>query len=212
MFEQTLSVTTKKSLEGLAALEVIQDAYLAGGTALALQIGHRYSYDLDFFTDEKFDEKMVTQQISEALPNFTLERQSWRTILGFIDDIQFGLFFYKYPLLFTAEEFDKIQLAHLKDIAAMKLQAIAEHGTKRDFIDLYFLLQEKHVDSLEEILEFYNQKFGKLAQNQVHIIKSLAYFEDADPDAMPQMIKQVAWKHVKKFFKQEQDKLARNLL
>lgn len=212
MFEEVISPTTKKSLERVSSLPIFQSAYLAGGTALALQLGHRYSHDLDFFSPEEFDEQNAIQQIANALPDFSLERQEWRTILGFVGDIRFSLFFYQYPLLFPAREFYGIVIADAKDIAAMKIAALAGRGTKRDFIDLYVILQEKHLVSLEDILELYDKKFGKLAQNNVHIIKSLGYFESADSEAMPQMIKEISWEEVKKFFFREQQRIASKML
>jgi len=98
------------------------------------------------------------------------------------------------------------------DLAAMKIAAIADRGAKRDFIDLYILLGEKHVSSLKDVLETYDKKFGKLAQNKLHIFKSLGYFEEADKEAMPQMIKKVSWEAVRQFLLQEQEKVAKELL
>lgn len=212
MFEKVISSTTRESLASVSQLTVFKQAYLAGGTALALQLGHRYSYDLDFFSPEKFDERIAIQQIAEALPDFKLERQDWRTILGLIGDIRFSLFFYQYPLLFPTQEFYGIQLASPGDIAAMKIAAIADRGAKRDFIDLYILLKEGRVSSLEDVLETYDKKFGKLAQNKLHIVKSLGYFEEADKEAMPQMIKKVSWEDVRQFCLQEQERVAKQLL
>ena len=164
MFEKVISPTTRKSLERISQLAIFKQAYLAGGTALALQLGHRYSHDLDFFTPEKFDERIAIQQLAEALPDFTLERQDWRTVLGRIGDIRFSLFFYQYPLLFPKKKLYGINLANPKDIAAMKIAAIADRGAKRDFIDLYILIKGRHVPSLKDVLEMYDRKFGKLAQ------------------------------------------------
>lgn len=212
MFEKVISPTTKKSLERVSSLPVFQSAYLAGGTALALQLGHRYSHDLDFFTPKQFDERMVIQQIAELLSDFKLERQDWRTILGFIGDIKFSLLFYQYPLLFPTQTFQGIALANIKDIVAMKIAAIADRGTKRDFIDMYSILREQHCSSLEEALDLYDRKFGKLAQNKIHVVKSLGYFEDADTETSPQMITEIAWEDVREFFLQEQQRVAKKIL
>ena len=212
MFPEILSETARQSLDTLKEVPVFQSAYLAGGTALALQLGHRYSYDLDFFTPEKFNENMLTQQLGETLSDFRLERQEWRTILGYVKDMRFSIFYYKYPLLFSTHEFGGIQIADAKDIAPMKIAAVADRGTKRDFIDLYFLLSVHKVVGLEETLDLYEKKFGNLAQNKVHILKSFVYFDDAEEDAMPQMIKDVSWNSVKKFFLEQQNALAKKLL
>jgi len=212
MFPEILSQTAKQSLDKLKGISVFQSAYLAGGTALALHLGHRYSYDLDFFTPKRFDEKILTQELGETLSDFRLERQEWRTVLGYVKDMRFSIFYYKYPLLFPAHQFRGIQVADWKDIAAMKVAAIADRGTKRDFIDLYFILARKQILTLHEALELYEKKFGKLTQNKVYILKSLVYFEDAEQDAMPNMIQKVQWDSVKQFFFDEQKSLSKKLL
>ena len=212
MFPEILSETAKQSLDKLKGVSVFQSAYLAGGTALALHLGHRYSYDLDFFTTEKFNAKILTQELEETLSDFRLEKQEWRTILGYVKDMRFSIFYYKYPLLFPAHNFNGIPVADLKDIAPMKIAAVADRGTKRDFIDLYFLLFVHKIISLEETLSLYEKKFGVLTQNRVHILKSLVYFDDAEENAMPQMIQKVEWPSVKEFFLKEQKSLSKKLL
>lgn len=212
MFAKILSETAKQSLDKLTNVSVFRSSYLAGGTALALQLGHRYSYDLDFFTKEKFDERILVQQLAEALDDFHLERQDWRTILGYIKDMRFSIFYYKYPLLFSTNDFNGIPIADVKDIAAMKIAALADRGTKRDFIDLYFILAVHRILKLPETLALYEKKFGKLAQNRIHILKGLAYFNDAEQEALPQMIQEVKWSVVKQFFLEEQKTISKQLL
>ena len=186
--------------------------YLAGGTGLALQIGHRYSYDFDFFTPHAFNETTFVQRLSSVLPDFRLERQEWGTILGGIKDTRFTVFFYKYPLLFPPTLFQGIRIAHVKDIAAMKIAALADRGVKKDFVDLYFLIRKEGAVTLGEVLELYERKYGVLAQNKLHIIKSLGYFDDADANEAPRMIQKVSWPAVKKFFLREQKEMAEKLL
>lgn len=163
MFEQTISKQVAKNLELLGKLGILNNAYLAGGTALALQIGHRISYDLDFFTEKEFKAQIFLKKLSQ------------------------------------------IDIASITDISAMKVAAISERGTKRDFIDLYFILQEIQ---LSDVLDFYEQKYKKLASNLIHIKKSLVYFEDAEDEDVPDMLKQVSWREVKEFFEQKIKKLS----
>lgn len=211
MFPEILSKNAKSALAILGKSGLLRSAYLAGGTGLALQLGHRHSYDFDFFTTKKFDENMLLRQMEEILPGFKLERQGWQTILGHIKDTRFSLFFYKPPLLFPLHPFTDIGVADVKDIAAMKIAAIADRGKKRDFIDLYFLLAKKHILTLEETLALYERKFQNLAQNKIPILKSLVYFEDAEKDEVPSMIQTVSWKEVKKFFLASQQTLVKKL-
>lgn len=212
MFTKALSEDTKKALALLGKSKILEKAYLAGGTALALQIGHRLSFDLDFFTPREFDEKMLVQRIKKHIPGFQLEQTTWQTVIGYIGNIRFSLFFYDYPLLYMLHKFLEVDIADIKDIAPMKIAAISDRGRKRDFIDLYFIVEMKKVLSLLEILHLYDQKFKILKQNKIHILKSLCYFEDAEKDQMPQMIEEVEWQEVKRFFEKEIKKISNQLL
>ena len=206
MFEQVIQGDTKAILALLEKSGIIQKAYLAGGTALALQLGHRISYDLDFFTQEEFDEQALLPEI-EKISNFQLERLAWRTILGKFKDVKFSIFYYKYPLLYSAKKFGMINITDTRDIAAMKIAAIASRGTKRDFVDLYFICRETM--SLLDVIRVYDEKYRNLAATEIHIMKSLIYFEDAEPDEMPEMLKKASWEDIKKYFEGEIKKLQR---
>jgi hypothetical protein len=132
--------------------------------------------------------------------------------LGYLGKTRFSIFFYKYPLLFKTHKFLDINIADIRDIAAMKIAAVADRGTRRDFIDLYYIFNETEIMTLEESLKLYDKKFKVLSQNKIHILKSLVYFDDADRDKSPKMIESVNWQKVKEFFIKEQQKLAKKLL
>ena len=203
MFKKTLPRKTKNILALLAKSHLLKDAYLAGGTACALYLGHRVSYDLDFFTQRKFNPLSLVNKLSKV-KGFKLEKTAWGTILGEFDKIRFSLFYYSYSKLYSFKNFHGIKIADLRDIAAMKITSIAERGTKRDFIDLYFICQKI---PLSKILSLYDKKYGKLTSNLLHILKSLTYFEDAEKDPLPKMLKSINWKEVKEFFKKEIKKI-----
>jgi predicted nucleotidyltransferase component of viral defense system len=200
VFEQVLPGNTKAILALLEKSEIIKKAYLAGGTALALQLGHRISYDLDFFTQEEFDEQMLLPEI-EKISDFQLDQIAWRTILGKFKDVKFSIFYYKYPLLYTAKKFGVINITDIHDIAAMKIAAIASRGTKRDFVDIYFICKE--TVSLLDAIQLYDKKYKNLATTKIHIMKSLVYFEDAEPQEMPEMLKEASWGRIKRYFEKE---------
>jgi len=206
VFEQVLPGNTKAVLALLERSKIIQKAYLAGGTALALQLGHRISYDLDFFTQEEFDEGMLLPEI-EKISDFQLERIAWKTILGKFKDVRFSIFYYKYPLLYPARKFGMINVIDIHDIAAMKIAAIASRGTKRDFVDLYFICKEDV--SLVKAIQLYDKKYKNLATTEIHIMKSLVYFDDAEPENVPKMLKRAVWKDIKRYFETEIRKLAK---
>lgn len=203
MFEETLPKNAKNSLAILAKSGILKDAYLAGGTALALQIGHRISVDFDFFTRKEFDEKIFVQRMRRLPLDFELERTDWKTILGYINKTRFSLFFYEYPLLAKPHKFLGINICDIKDIAPMKIAAISDRGTKRDFIDLYFIIAAEKLFTLRQILDLYDRKFKILRQNKLHILKSLVYFDDADQNIAPKMLKNADWQEIKNFFNKE---------
>jgi len=203
MFKNVLSENAKKSLAALGQSGILKNAYMAGGTALALQINHRFSYDFDFFTIDEFDATIFSQKIKKLIPNFSLDRTDWGTILGAIGGTRFSLFFYTYPLIFKPSNFSGVDIADIKDIAPMKVAAISDRGSKKDFIDLYFIIKIEKILSLRECLALYDKKFKVLKQNKTHILKSLNYFDDADKEADLKMIRRVQWKEVKLFFKKE---------
>ena len=209
MFTKAISQATADALALLGNSRILFDAYLAGGTACALHLGHRYSFDLDFFTDQEFPTKVVIKQL-EKLRGFNLQRTAKWTILGSFPDIKFSYFYYPYPLIEKRLQFSNISIASLEDIAAMKIAAICDRGTKRDFIDLYFIIKRKL--QLSVILKLYDKKYKKLSNNLYTIFKSLQYFVDADLQEHPQMIERASWEEVKDFFKKEVRKISLELL
>jgi len=206
MFEETLIKGAKENLALLGGSGILRDAYLAGGTAAALQLGHRISVDFDFFTPKEFVPTVFSAELSK-LGSFDEEQADKGTVLGKFEGIQFSLFVYKYPLIFPPLKYFSLNIADIRDIAAMKIDAVATRGAKRDFIDLYFIGKSSY--ALTELLAFYNEKYGKLGSNLIHIQKSLVFFDDAEPDEMPRMLKKVEWEEVKQYFENEVKKLYR---
>ncbi|MBI2017957.1 nucleotidyl transferase AbiEii/AbiGii toxin family protein [Candidatus Daviesbacteria bacterium] len=205
MFTNTLSKNAAGVLAILGKSKILKNAYLAGGTACALQLGHRVSLDLDFFTEKEFSTEIVLEQLKN-LPGFKLDETAKWTILGSFPKVKFSYFYYRYPLIKKTVIFSQINLASLEDIAAMKIDAVCSRGTKRDFIDLYFLAKKF---PLQKMFKFYDEKYGKLSNNIVHIVRSLDYFADADPQDLPKMLIPVYWEEVKKFFQDQTIKLAK---
>lgn len=200
MFEETLVKKTRELLALLGSSAILRDAYLARGTAAALQLGHRISVDFDFFTPNEFVPKSFSAELSK-LGSFDEEQADKGTILGKFEGISFSLFIYKYPLIFSTLKYLALDMADIRDIAAMKIDSMATRGAKRDFIDLYFICKSGY--QLSELLDFYDKKYGKLASNIMHIQKSLIYFDDAETDEMPRMLKEITWEQIKKYFEDE---------
>lgn len=209
MFTKTLLPDTLRALQLVGKTNIIKKAYLAGGTALALQTGHRISVDLDFFTSEKFNEEQLALDLSN-IQRFTKESVSSGTILGKIGQTKFSLFYYPYPLIEKTCKFDDIQLASKADLAAMKLHALEDRGTKRDFVDVFFLAQEF---SFAQMLKFYDKKYTVLKDHLYSIIRSLDYFADADAETLdPQMLVKISWPKIKEFFHKQSLRLTKKYL
>ncbi len=209
MFEQVIPKMAQNALAILGKSKLLKSSYLAGGSGLALQIGHRISIDLDFFTGQEFSARTMVRKLVGLPLDFQLERIDWGTILGYLGKTKFSLFFYEYPLLADTEKFLDINVASIKDIAVMKLAAIAERGTKRDFVDLYFILAKEKVLTLAETFQLYDRKFRLLRQNKAHLLKAITYFADAQETDVPKMLKTIEWKEVKEFFERETKYLAK---
>jgi hypothetical protein len=198
MFEQSLPESTRRYLALLAEKKISRGFYLAGGTAMALHLGHRLSIDLDFFTPEHFDINTLEESLQE-LGSYSRERVAEDTLLGSLEDLRVSFFRYHYRILENPLQALETNFLQLPDLAAMKIEAIAQRNTKRDFVDLYFLAQEAGILP-EAAIGYHRQKYAELNVNLTHIILSLGYFDDADDDDMPPMLKPVIWDDIKKYF------------
>lgn len=202
MFKEVVSEQTRHNLELLTGEGRLQKFYLAGGTAAALQIGHRVSEDLDFFSEAEFSvEGLITAL--KVLGDLIIDKKLEDTLLGNLNGTKVSFFYYPYPLIGEFGNYLGVRLASLTDIACMKIDTIASRGLKRDFIDLYYISQ-KTGQRLAEWLELFQRKYHGIRYNLNHIKKSLTYFENAENDPTPHMLKQdFSWRDVKQFFVEE---------
>lgn len=168
--------------------------YLTGGTALSLQLGHRESEDLDFFKEQPFEPEKIEQQIM-VFGQLTDTELSKGTLNTFLMGVKLQFLEYPYQLLEPFVEWNGIKLSAVTDIACTKLQTVGMRGSKKDFIDLYFLLRRF---SLSDLLILTKKKYVKSDYSEPHILKSLVYFDDAENQPMPRMHQGVSWEEVKK--------------
>jgi len=184
--------------------------YLAGGTALALQAGHRRSYDLDFFTVNKaFDEKKA-EKVLHNQGEWTTSSLNEGTLYGLFAQTKMSLI--AYPLFTPAEKvrgFGTVSILTPADIAVMKIIAISQRGKKRDFFDLYWIC--RNITPLHEIISRVDKQYS-VQQNPTHILKSLVYFQDAEDDPNPEIYFKADWKEVKKFFTKEIPVIAKKII
>jgi hypothetical protein len=200
--ERVLAESQITTLAALAATQIAARFYLAGGTALALQLGHRVSVDLDFFREEPFDS---SQEVSK-LPGegWSISRIEPGTAHLEYQGVHVSLLAYPYPLLrptsIAVAPIDaRIRLASIEDIIAMKLSAIGSRGARRDFIDLFFALHRKGLDLLGA-LSLFDEKFRGVSFDRYHFARALTYFADAEREPMPKMLESVKWDDVRRFF------------
>lgn len=199
MFEFVLLPHTKRLLKKLRREDLPKGTYLAGGTAVALRLGHRRSADLDFFTPTEFVETQWEEKLKRDF-GFVLLKRDWQTLIGTIGRVKVSLFTYPYASITPQESYHKIPIASLPDLAAMKLDTILGRGTKRDLIDIYFLAQTL---TFKELFAFYQKKYHNLEERELMIKKSLVFFDDADKEEIPDMLIPINWSHIKKWFVRE---------
>ncbi len=198
MFPEILNSKTKKSLELVGPYSHLNKFYLAGGTALALQFGHRHSIDLDWFTAGKIINDKLKKDLAKIAP-YKISAEDTGTVHLVLNHTKLSFLEYPYPLLYKPIKFGAISMADWRDIACMKLAAVSSRGSRKDFVDLYYILEKI---SLAKLLKIFHQKYNKTDYNTIHILKSLVYFATADKEASPMMTKKISWPGVKQKMKQ----------
>ncbi len=205
LYYKTIEPHTLELLNKLMQIEAFKKLRLVGGTSLALQIGHGKSVDIDMFGVLNSDEFEINKILSN-LGKTTLLKKSNNINVYLINGIKVDLVNYHYPWLEDQIFEDNLRLAGIKDIAAMKLAAITGRGAKKDFIDLKYLFNSF---KLEEMLELYKLKYNDASE--MLVLKSLTYFDDADAEEDPQMLKPMKWVKVKELMIAQMQKYLSNL-
>lgn len=189
---KTIDFKTLDILKKLQAYQAFSGLRLAGGTGLALQIGHRKSIDIDLFGNLESDFISISKSLNSIGKTVILSNSENIHVFS-VDEIKVDIVNYPYPWLEAPICEDSLIIAGQKDIAAMKLAAITNRGSRKDFIDIFFLLR---MFSLSDMLDFYAQKFRD--GSVFLVLKSLSYFEDAELDESPKMLELLDWNEVKK--------------
>lgn len=194
MHPKVLSKEAWKTVRSLVVEGLVDSWTMAGGTALALQLGHRYSEDLDFFRHETFDVDTLISRLAQV-GKVRIQSRTTDTLHTLLNDLRISFLTAQAPLLFPGTLYRGMTLADPRDIAVMKLIAIGGRGSRKDFIDLYFILQGG--SSLEGIFALIRQRFTNIDYNEYHLLKSLVWFDDAETEPMPAMIRAVKWTTVR---------------
>lgn len=204
MFVQALTQPAQAILELLGKRRWMRDFYLAGGSGAALHLGHRVSEDLDFFTPKELNTTLLIQRL-KRVGSFDLQTEAWGTVTGILCGVRTSFFTYSYPLLEPVQRLFGVGIASLVDIGLMKIIAISQRGSRRDFIDLFFICQNV---PLERLLSLLPKKYVGVNYSLPHILRSLVYFADAEGEPMPKMLRKVRWSAVKGFFESEVKRIA----
>lgn len=193
-------VVDAKALDALRQLfdsPLLTDFYLARGTGLALSLGHRRSVDLDVFSGSPIHVDELLGMVREGFDAAIVESQSHDTLHVRANGTQISFLEYRYPLLRPLKHFGNVRIADPADIGCMKLSAIASRGTRRDFVDLYAVAQDR---GLPRLLGLFDEKFSGVRYSRLHLLKSLVYFEEAEKEPEPHTLVDLEWEPVKQFF------------
>lgn len=196
MFATGISPDTQGVLEALATVDFVKQYYLAGGTACALYYGHRISYDLDFFSTQPEDSSAITSKL-KGLGELKVDQASKGTWLGSLDGVKLSFFEHLYPEIDEEKEWSRVRVASKFDLGCMKLEDIASRGIMRDFVDMYYLARELGVDN---IFSKAHEKYKGTGYSELHFLRSLTYFEEADNSVPPAMLVHWDWTEIKQYF------------
>lgn len=195
---QTVLPDTLELLKVLMQQPLLGQMRLVGGTSLALQYGHRRSVDLDFFGHTIEDVEELTSAMKDCANEVVCLHHTKNIKTFFLDNVKVDIVNYDYKWIDEPVVSDGLRLASPKDIAAMKVNAVIGRGTKKDFVDVFFLLRHY---SFDEIMQFYQQKYTD--GSEYRALLSMAYFADADPQPMPFMFEHADWETIKDEIKRQ---------
>jgi Nucleotidyl transferase AbiEii toxin, Type IV TA system len=192
---EALGRSQRTVLRRIAPVATPQGFYLAGGTALALLLGHRRSVDFDWFRQEPITDPLrLAANIRAGGPDLEVGRTEKGTLHGSLAGVRLSFFEYGYPLLRPVLRSPSLglDLASAADIAAMKLAAVAQRGSRKDFVDVFALGRRF---TLDEMLRLYRRKFD--VREVGHVLVALSFFDDADRERMPTMLRPWKWPDIK---------------
>jgi len=189
MFKKTLSPKTFQLLKKICRNHKFNNFYLVGGTALALQLGHRKSGDLDFFSRTEFEASLTKELEKYGKTNVIVATTN--TIEVKINSTRLFFMFFGYPLYKKIQKKEEIRIANPIDIGLMKLMCLTSRQTKKDIIDLYFI--DREVILLEDLLEILDKHIPEESFNKYSAAKELLNPDKFGEQPMPVMLKEVKW-------------------
>ena len=205
MHPEVLSGQAWKTVQSLSKDGWLETWTLAGGTGLALQLGHRYSEDLDLFGNESFEPLALAESLGNV-GRVRVQQAAADTLHLELNGLRISFLRAEAPFLFHGTPYRGLTVADPRDIAVMKVIAIGGRGSRKDFVDLFFYLKNR--GTLDEVLTLVHERFETVDLNTYHLLKSLVYFDDAEQEPMPKMILPATWDSVKGFLVAEVRRLS----
>jgi hypothetical protein len=196
--EETVEPGTLGLLKKIVTLPELKQFRLVGGTAFSLLYGHRKSIDLDFFTDQPLEKDILLPALEDAFGKITLFNPNRRYIYQcIIQNVKVDFVSVNDPFLNPVQIIDNIPFADIKDLIALKLNAVKGRGVKKDFWDVAKLLQ---IYPLNDLFQFYHDRY---AYDDIYtVIRSINYFADAEDDPDPESLDGMTWDKVKENVKE----------
>ena len=205
---EVISMEMRHLLAAIGQQPFASHFYLAGGTALSLQIGHRRSVDFDFFAEADEVKDQRADEITRSLDSFSIQVIE-RTLGNFVllvDNIRIGFFSYGYPLINPAVQVENVALASIADIGLMNCDALITRGSRKDFYDLFHIAGSI---PLAGLLQLGSTKYSQFRDFPLMVLESMTLFDNADRDFQPLLIKSIPWEEVKSFFIQQAKNLSK---
>ena len=211
LYWEAVTPLMRKVMQTVGHSELCPRFYLAGGTALALQLGHRRSADLDFFSETDEVHPEMHDQAVRALKEFrpTIVERVWGNLLLLIEGLRVGFFGYGYPLVAPSMTAEGVPLASLTDIGLMKMDALATRASRKDFHDLYAIAQRI---PLRDLLDLAPVKYPSVRDFEALVVRTMVYFDRADQEEPLPLLQAVDWATVKAFFREQAVTLGRGWL
>lgn len=207
----TITPAMRTVLAGFARSKLSKEFYLAGGTALALQLGHRLSVDLDFFSPTQEDIPALMEPLRHAMKEFSpiLSDSSWGNLVFLANNVRVGFYGYGYELVKPVLQAEGIALASVEDIALMKMDALLSRASRKDFHDLYAICRRI---SLRELLALAPHKYPSFRDFEAQMARHMISFERADQESTMPLIEEVEWETVKKWFREQAKMIGKSWL
>ena len=200
MYWNIIDENRYKLLENITNTISMKNYYMIGGTSLSLQLGLRESYDFNFCVTEEFNNELLLEEL-QKLGQTSVRQNQKGTLDVILNGVQVSFFYYPNSVIkefVNPKEMPKLKLASILDIAVMKVVAIGGRGAKKDFFDLYNILNKSNI-TIDELAKGLLQKYGNNI-NFANIIMGLSYFEDAEQEILSKTFVEYNWEEIKKFF------------